>query len=226
MTVTTSGSASTKAEGSEDAEPELLLASTIEILKEKSFARCTSEELPSSRAHGPRAARRAEAQVAEAPEGEVGNARSPPDDPPLVSNGGDPGRALRTPASTPPASSFSSTSRGRWRPIRAPCSSSPMPPEGRSPLGGLRFGTRLTRLTRALGETDPDEALRQAASEVFDWDGGTRIGESLKHFLDDAAGVARGSVVDHLLGRPRGRDPRLLPRRWRGSHVSRTRSSG
>ena len=29
----------------EDAEPELLLASTIEILKEKSFARCTSEEL-------------------------------------------------------------------------------------------------------------------------------------------------------------------------------------
>jgi uncharacterized protein with von Willebrand factor type A (vWA) domain len=57
------------------------------------------------------------------------------------------------------------------------------------------FGTRLTRLTRALGPRDPDEALRQAASEVFDWDGGTRIGESLKRFLETQQEVARGAVV-------------------------------
>src|SRR5207247_1661285 len=44
------------------------------------------------------------------------------------------------------------------------------------------FGTRLTSTTRALALRDPDEALARAAEEVFDWDGGTRIGESLKAF--------------------------------------------
>jgi uncharacterized protein with von Willebrand factor type A (vWA) domain len=59
------------------------------------------------------------------------------------------------------------------------------------------FGTRLTRLTRALAITDPDEALRRAAAEAFDWGGGTRIGESLKRFLDEFGhrGLARGAVV-------------------------------
>jgi uncharacterized protein with von Willebrand factor type A (vWA) domain len=59
------------------------------------------------------------------------------------------------------------------------------------------FGTRLTRLTAALATARPDEALRRAADEVFDWEGGTRIGESLKSFLDrfGHGGVARGSVV-------------------------------
>jgi uncharacterized protein with von Willebrand factor type A (vWA) domain len=41
------------------------------------------------------------------------------------------------------------------------------------------FGTRLTRLTPHLSTRDPDEALDQAAAAVIDWDGGTRIGESL-----------------------------------------------
>ena len=59
------------------------------------------------------------------------------------------------------------------------------------------FGTRLTRLTRSLKSIDPDEALERATDEVFDWDGGTRIGESLKTFLDDYGhkGLARGAVV-------------------------------
>ncbi len=59
------------------------------------------------------------------------------------------------------------------------------------------FGTRLTRVTRALRVAGPDEALRRAAAEVFDWDGGTRIGESLKRFLDEYGhgGMARGAVV-------------------------------
>lgn len=59
------------------------------------------------------------------------------------------------------------------------------------------FGTRLTRVTRALAGSDPDEALRRAAADVVDWDGGTRIGESLKRFLDDHGhgGLARGAVV-------------------------------
>jgi hypothetical protein len=59
------------------------------------------------------------------------------------------------------------------------------------------FGTRLTRVTRALAASDADEALRSAAREVVDWDGGTRIGESLKRLLDDYGhgGLARGAVV-------------------------------
>ena len=59
------------------------------------------------------------------------------------------------------------------------------------------FGTRLTRLTRALGAESTEQALRRAAAEVFDWDGGTRIGESLKDFLDrfGHGGIARGSTV-------------------------------
>jgi uncharacterized protein with von Willebrand factor type A (vWA) domain len=59
------------------------------------------------------------------------------------------------------------------------------------------FGTRLTRVTKALGAPDHDEALRRASAEVVDWNGGTRIGESLKRFLDDFGhgGMARGAVV-------------------------------
>ncbi|MGH3024661.1 MAG: vWA domain-containing protein [Gaiellaceae bacterium] len=59
------------------------------------------------------------------------------------------------------------------------------------------FGTRLTRVTRQLEGSDPDEALARAAAEVVDWDGGTRIGDSLKRFLDEHGhgGLARGAVV-------------------------------
>jgi uncharacterized protein len=59
------------------------------------------------------------------------------------------------------------------------------------------FGTRLTRVTRALTGSNPNEALERAAADVVDWEGGTRIGESLKRFLDDFGhgGMARGAVV-------------------------------
>jgi uncharacterized protein with von Willebrand factor type A (vWA) domain len=59
------------------------------------------------------------------------------------------------------------------------------------------FGTRLTSVTRELAGADPDEALRRAAEAVEDWEGGTRIGEALKAFLDRAGhrGAARGATV-------------------------------
>ncbi len=59
------------------------------------------------------------------------------------------------------------------------------------------FATRLTRVTQALAAGTPDEALARAADKVVDWDGGTRIGESLKRFLDEFGhlGLARGSCV-------------------------------
>jgi uncharacterized protein with von Willebrand factor type A (vWA) domain len=59
------------------------------------------------------------------------------------------------------------------------------------------FGTRLTRLTRQLERSGPEQALAEAAECVLDWDGGTRIGASLKTFLDlyGHSGLARGAVV-------------------------------
>jgi uncharacterized protein len=44
------------------------------------------------------------------------------------------------------------------------------------------FGTRLTRVTRALQKRDPDSAIAAMAADVKDWSGGTRIGESLRIF--------------------------------------------
>jgi uncharacterized protein len=44
------------------------------------------------------------------------------------------------------------------------------------------FGTRLTNVTRALTERDPDEALAACSASVLDWAGGTRIGTSLAAF--------------------------------------------
>ena len=45
------------------------------------------------------------------------------------------------------------------------------------------FGTRLTRLTKAMRVRDADAALDEATELVVDWDGGTRIGESLAAYV-------------------------------------------
>lgn len=59
------------------------------------------------------------------------------------------------------------------------------------------FGTRLTRITRALERRRPDDALELAAKTVFDWEGGTRIGESLDSLVRDwgRRGLCRGGIV-------------------------------
>lgn len=59
------------------------------------------------------------------------------------------------------------------------------------------FGTRLTRITRELRHQRVDAALDEAARTVVDWDGGTRIGQSLDAFLRQwgRGGLCRGSVV-------------------------------
>jgi uncharacterized protein len=87
------------------------------------------------------------------------------------------------------------------------------------------FGTRLTRLTRAIRLKNREQALAAAASVVADWDGGTRIGDALKAFLavPRFAGYARGAVTLILSdGLERGdhRDmteavARLSARAWR-----------
>ena len=44
------------------------------------------------------------------------------------------------------------------------------------------FGTRLTNVSRALRERDPDEALARCGREVQDWAGGTRLRACLHEF--------------------------------------------
>jgi uncharacterized protein with von Willebrand factor type A (vWA) domain len=64
-------------------------------------------------------------------------------------------------------------------------------------LEAFVLGTRLTRITRELATRDPDRALRSAAEAVQDWSGGTRLGDTMKEFVDrwGQRGMARGSVV-------------------------------
>ena len=73
-------------------------------------------------------------------------------------------------------------------------------------------GTRLTHVTRALRSRDSERALVAAGETVPDWSGGTRLGETLRAFLDrwGRRGLARGAVVVVFSdGWERG-DPELL----------------
>src|SRR4030095_11714604 len=74
------------------------------------------------------------------------------------------------------------------------------------------FGTRLTRVTRALRLKRREQALSAPAHLVSDWDGGTRIGDALQAFLAAPrfGSYARGAVVVILSdGLERG-DPSAL----------------
>ena len=74
------------------------------------------------------------------------------------------------------------------------------------------FGTRLTRVTRTLRTRNPDRALHEIGRLVQDWEGGTRIGESVRSLLDgwSQRAALRGAVVVLCSdGLERG-DPELL----------------
>ena len=66
-----------------------------------------------------------------------------------------------------------------------------------APLEAFVLGTRLTRVTRELTTKNPDRALGEASGAARDWSGGTRLGETIKEFVDrwGQRGMARGSVV-------------------------------
>jgi len=59
------------------------------------------------------------------------------------------------------------------------------------------FGTRLTNVTRAIRQRDPDEALAACSGNVADWSGGTRIATSLHSFNKQWARrvLGQGAVV-------------------------------
>ena len=76
------------------------------------------------------------------------------------------------------------------------------------------FGTRLTRITRELRHQRVGVALEEATRTVLDWDGGTRIGQSLDTFARTwgRGGLCRGGVVVICSdGLDRG-DPEVLSR--------------
>lgn len=182
----------------ESSEPEVMLASEIELLKQKSFARCTHEELLQLAALMQRVAlsvprrrtRRRQKARSGSPDLRRTIRRS-------FRTGGEPiERSWRERRLQPRrlvlfldvSGSMAAYSRALLVFAYAALRADPR-------WEAFAFGTRLTRLTRALGPRDPDEAMQAAAAEVFDWDGGTRIGESLKTFLEKDAQLARGSVV-------------------------------
>lgn len=192
--------ASHSARGRDDAEPGLALASRVELLRRKSFARCSAEERATlaalmarvELAVPTRRSRRRLPARAGAPDLRRTLRRS-------FRTGGEPlerawrerrRRRRRLVLLLDVSGSMSSYSRALVVFAHAALRADPR-------WEAFCFGTRLTRLTKALATADPDEALRRAAAEVADWDGGTRIGESLKRFLDryGHGGVARGAVV-------------------------------
>jgi len=54
--------------------------------------------------------------------------------------------------------------------------------DARKRVSTFLFGTRLTNVTRAVRERDPDDALASCSAAVPDWSGGTRIASSLRAF--------------------------------------------
>lgn len=105
---------------------------------------------------------------------------------------------------------------------------------GGIPIEVFTVGTRSTRVTDALRDRDPERAVRRSAALVPDWSGGTRLGDTLKDFLDrwGAGGCARGAVVvvlsdgwerdgGQVLGAQMGRLALLADRVvWASPHVA------
>jgi uncharacterized protein len=69
--------------------------------------------------------------------------------------------------------------------------------DARKRVSSFLFGTRLTNVTRALKERDPDHALAACSASVPDWSGGTRIASSLHAFnkLWARRVLAQGAIV-------------------------------
>jgi uncharacterized protein with von Willebrand factor type A (vWA) domain len=189
-------------DGHDDEEAKLgLLASAAEVLRNKSFAACTPEELAALRRimarirlTPPRRRTRRTARVRSGPRPDLR-------------------RTVRETMRThgEPAELFWRRRRNRTRPLILILDvSGSMSDYSRSLLqfaystrrAAARvevfcFGTRLTRITRTLERRRPDDALQQAARLVFDWEGGTRIGDSLDTFVRGwgRRGMCRGAIV-------------------------------
>ncbi|MCC6831023.1 MAG: VWA domain-containing protein [Thermoleophilia bacterium] len=201
--------------------PDAALASPTEVLRRTSFARCGEDELA-------RLARLMARMRLRAPERRTRRRRP--------SRGGEPDlrrtlrRAFRT-GGEPLDRAWRERRRRRRRVVLVIDVSGSMSGFARGLLlfahAALRgeprweafvFGTRLTRVTRMLDHPSPDEALRRAASAETDWEGGTRIGQSVRDLLDRHGGLLRGSVVVVLSDGLDVGDPEILRHAMRRVH--------
>ncbi len=194
--------------GTDDDEPEpgeesaiRIVASAVEVLRDKSFAELSEEERT-------RVARMIRELTIRVPVERTRRTRSAPKGPTF-----DLRRTLRRSLRTQgePFERAWRARRSRRRPLVLILDiSGSMAPYSRALLqfgfaamaAGRRvevfcFGTRLTRVTRTLRTKDPDRAMHEISRLVEDWEGGTRIGESLKALLDgwSQRAALRGAVV-------------------------------
>jgi len=93
---------------------------------------------------------------------------------------------------------------------------------GWSKVHAFTFGTRLTNITRHMGQRDVDAALRAAGAQAQDWEGGTRIGACLHAFNRDWSRrvLGQGAVVLLVTDGLDRDDPALLGREMDRLHLS------
>ncbi|WP_138424013.1 vWA domain-containing protein [Maritimibacter alexandrii] len=93
---------------------------------------------------------------------------------------------------------------------------------GWAKVHGFTFGTRLTNITRHLATRDVDAALAAAGAEAQDWEGGTRIGESLHAFNRDWSRrvMGQGAVVLIITDGLDRDDPDRLAKEMERLHLS------
>jgi uncharacterized protein with von Willebrand factor type A (vWA) domain len=209
------------------------MASDADIFRNKSFAGMHSRRVGSSPADHETDPLEPAAAV-DAPNGDGGERRSPrhaPDDARVDARPRRTGRALPPPstAAPPPPRAHPRCLGDRCRTTRATLLQFAYSARrAASRVEVFCFGTRLTRITKALARRRPDDAMDEAAKTVFDWEGGTRIGDSLTTFVRDFGrrGMGRGAIVVICSdGLDRG-DPAVLPRRWSAWPGSATASCG
>ncbi|KIN72935.1 vWA domain-containing protein [Sulfitobacter guttiformis] len=93
---------------------------------------------------------------------------------------------------------------------------------GWAQVHAFTFGTQLTNITRHLRTRDVDAALKAAGAQAQDWEGGTRIGQSLEAFNRDWSRrvLGQGAVV-LLITDGLDRDaPDALARQMQRLHLS------
>ena len=91
---------------------------------------------------------------------------------------------------------------------------------GGGPVEVFTLGTRLTHVTAALHQPDPDRAIVAAGRTIPDWSGGTRLAHGIKAFLDlwGRRGMARGAVVVLVSDGWERDDPQALAEQMRRLH--------
>jgi uncharacterized protein with von Willebrand factor type A (vWA) domain len=96
---------------------------------------------------------------------------------------------------------------------------------GWAQVHAFTFGTELTNITRHLRTRDVDAALKAAGAEARDWEGGTRIGQSIEAFNRDWSRrvLGQGAVVLLITDGLDRDDPAELARQMKRLHLTANR---